>query len=157
MLLTNKPHALQLKMIFIMDTQSWLDALQKDGCRLTGARCAVVETMAHAQTSLTPLEVYDQARRDYHRLGLVTVYRTLEKLEELRLIQRVHQPGGCNAYISSANGHQHLLICQSCGKAVYFEGDDLIALFDKVGRQTDFEIKDHWLQLYGICSKCKTP
>jgi len=138
-----------------MDTQFWFDTLEKDSCRLTGARRAVVETIAHAHTSLTPLEVYDLARQIYRHLGLVTVYRTLEKLEELRLIQRVHQPGGCNAYISNANGHQHLLICESCGTSVYFEGDDLVALFDKVACQTGFEIKEHWLQLSGLCSKCK--
>jgi hypothetical protein len=65
--------------------------------------------------ALTPLEVYDMARKKYRALGLVTVYRTLEKLEELHLIQRVHQPMGCQAFISAGHGHQHLLLCQNCG------------------------------------------
>ncbi len=55
-------------------------------------------------------------------MGLVTVYRTVEKLEELGLVQRVHQPSGCQSFIAAAVGHQHLLICQSCGKVVFFDG-----------------------------------
>ncbi|MGA7605419.1 MAG: transcriptional repressor, partial [Anaerolineales bacterium] len=72
-----------------MTVINWLTQLQDNGYRLTGARRAVVEIVAASQRALTPVEVYDAARDQYPALGLVTVYRTLEKLEELGLIQRV--------------------------------------------------------------------
>ena len=81
--------------------------------------------MAKNHRALSPVDVYDLSRAIYPKLGLVTVYRTLEKLEGIGLIQRVHQVGGCNGYIAAPSGHQHLLICQSCGRAEYFSGDDL--------------------------------
>ena len=135
--------------------QDWLSQLRGQGYRVTDARLAVVETMADASHALTPLEVYDQARKKYSALGLVTVYRTLEKLEELQLVQRVHQREGCQAFIASYAGHQHLLLCQSCGQVIYFDGDDLNPLMASLARKTGFQIEEHWLQLFGLCKECK--
>jgi Fe2+ or Zn2+ uptake regulation protein len=133
----------------------WLEQLHFHGARLTGARRAVVEVMAESQRALTPVEVYDAARKRYPDLGLVSVYRTLERLEGLGLVQRVHHSKDCQAFLTAGQGHQHLALCSQCGRAILFEGDDLSSLFEKVTRQTGFEIQEHWLQLYGLCVDCK--
>ena len=139
-----------------MTAESWLTQLKDNGYRLTNARKAVVEIVAHASTALNPLEVFDQAKSACPSLGVVTVYRTLEKLEELNLIQRVHQPDSCNAYLPHADGHQHLIICKDCGKAEYFEGkEDMDAFFSKVAGEHGFTVNEHWLQLFGVCSECE--
>ncbi len=138
-----------------MNAARWLSQLQTNGYRLTEARHAVVETVAASEQALTPVEVYDLARQHHPALGLVTVYRTLEKLEELELVQRVHQPAGCQAFIAASKGHQHLLLCQSCGQAIYFDGDDLDPLIRKLSIRTGFRIQDHWLQFFGLCRKCR--
>ncbi len=135
-------------------TQNWLQSLQSSGYRLTGPRRAIVEIMANAHRALGPIDVYDTGRKEYPGLGLVTVYRTLEKLEELKLVQRVHQPGGCNMYLRTSQGHQHILLCSACGKAEYFSGDDLNMLINTIAGSSGFEIKEHWLQLYGLCASC---
>lgn len=143
--------------IFLPDVaiEGWLGHLQRHGYRLTAPRRAVVDIVARSQRLLSPAEVYRLARKRYPALGLVTVYRTLEKLEELGLIQRVHQPGGCHAFIAAAPGHQHLLICQGCGLAQYFSGDDLDTLMTSIGRNSGYTVSEHWLQLFGLCSACK--
>ena len=133
----------------------WLHRLRENGYRLTEARQAVINVIIESSYALTPFQVYEAARSQYPALGLVSVYRTLEKLETLNLIQRVHQEGGCNAYLPKAEGHQHLIICQKCGLANYFEGDNLEELFAKVGADHGFEVTDHWLQLFGNCSECE--
>lgn len=138
-----------------MSAEPWLNALQEHGYRLTESRRAVVETVAATSRALTPMEVFDSARAAHPELGLVTVYRALEKLEELRLIQRVHQPGGCQAFIAASQGHQHLLLCQTCGQVTFFEGDDLDPLFHAIAQKTGYAIQEHWLQLFGLCQDCK--
>jgi Fur family transcriptional regulator, ferric uptake regulator len=138
-----------------MSAEAWLEQLHDNGYRITAARRAVVETVERSTHALTPIEVYDLARVKYRALGLVSVYRTLEKLEELHLIQRVHQPMGCQAFISTGEGHQHLLLCHECGEAVFFEGDDLEALMNSISKKTGYQIQDHWLQLFGLCKNCK--
>jgi Fe2+ or Zn2+ uptake regulation protein len=138
-----------------MEEHPWLTQLNEQGYRLTGARRAVVETVEKSTRALTPVEVYDLARKKYRALGLVTVYRTLEKLEELHLIQRVHQPQGCQAFISAGHGHQHLLLCQNCGQVAFFDGDDLDALTKAIAKKSGYKINEHWLQLFGLCADCR--
>ena len=139
-----------------MTAKTWLTQLQENGYRLTEARRAVVETVAATDRALTPIEVFDMAREQNPALGLVTVYRTLEKLEELHLIQRVHQPEGCQAFIAASQAHQHLLLCQNCGQVKFFEGDDLDALIATISKKTGYQIRDHWLQLFGLCQGCQS-
>jgi Fe2+ or Zn2+ uptake regulation protein len=138
-------------------TEEWLDRLQANGYRLTGPRRAVVETIALSQHVLSPFDVFELARRRYPSLGLVTVYRTIEKLEELELVQRVHQPSGCQAFIAACAGHQHLLICQRCGRVKFFSGDSerMEPLIAEVGLASGFQIEEHWLQLFGQCESCR--
>lgn len=137
------------------NTDIWLDQLQENGYRITKARQAVIETIQKATRALTPTEVFDMARKKYSALGLVSVYRTLEKLEDLHLIQRVHQPQGCHAFISESSGHQHMLLCNSCGEVTFFEGDDLDALTKTISKKTGYQINEHWLQLFGLCPACQ--
>lgn len=137
-------------------SQQWMERLQQSGYRITGSRRAVVEVMAASPFILNPMEIFQQAARRYPGLGLVTVYRTLDKLEELGLVQRVHLEGGCHSYIAAGSGHQHLLICTSCNRAVYFSGDDFDPLMAEVGGGLGFTIQDHWLQLFGTCKNCQS-
>jgi Fe2+ or Zn2+ uptake regulation protein len=138
-----------------MTTDTWLTQLQDHGYRLTEARRAVMETVQQSKRALTPVEVFDGARKKYPALGLVSVYRTLEKLEELHLIQRVHQPQGCQAFIAESSRHEHLLLCENCGQVTFFEGDDLDALINAISRKTGYRIREHWLQLFGLCQACQ--
>jgi Fe2+ or Zn2+ uptake regulation protein len=137
------------------NSQVWWAALRDHGYRLTDARKAVVGVVAHSQCVLRPAEVYEIARQRYPRLGLVTVYRTIEKLEELGLIQRVHREQDCQAFVAASSGHQHLLLCTRCGKYEYFEGADMENLFTGVEQETGFVAQDHWMQIFGICPQCQ--
>lgn len=139
----------------LVDT--WLDRLHRDGCRITTPRRAIVSILATSSRALNAIELYDLGREDHPQLGLVTVYRTLEKLEELDLVQRVHQPGDCNMYLRAPQGHEHLLLCKSCGRLEYFSGDDLSELIAETSQRSGYLIQDHWLQLFGLCQDCKRP
>ncbi|HWQ46117.1 MAG TPA: Fur family transcriptional regulator [Longilinea sp.] len=137
-------------------TTTWFSALERSGYRLTKPRRIVTEIISTSHYSLTPSDLFLDARKKCPNLGLVTVYRTLEKLEMLGLVQRVHQPCGCHAYIAAAQGHEHLLLCTTCGKAEFFSGDQLQPLFDTVAQKCSFTIQDHWLQLFGTCKDCQS-
>ncbi len=139
----------------LASAEDWLRRLRREGYRLTAPRRAVVETIAASQHVLDPMRIYDLAKARYPRLGLVTVYRTVEKLEELGLIERVHRPQGCQAFIASVRGHQHLLICQNCGRVSYFGGGEIETLVASVESETGYEVQDHWFQLFGKCVVCQ--
>jgi len=133
----------------------WIKLLQNSGYRQTEARNTIVDVILETNRALEPLEIFEIGRKRQSGLGLVTVYRTLERLETLGLVQRVHQPGGCNMYLRAPDGHQHLLICTSCGKAEFFNGDDLTSLMETVATRSGYCITEHWFQLFGQCPDCR--
>ena len=137
--------------------QDWLTRLKANGYRLTTPRRVVVKTIASSDHVLNPFEVFELARNDYPGLGLVTVYRTLEKLEELNLIQRVHQPSGCQSFVVAHPGHAHILICDNCGRVDFFREDPqgTNILMEEVGGESGFKITNHWLQFFGVCKDCQ--
>ena len=141
--------------MLISRVDQWLETLQKKGYRLTGPRYVVAEILAQSVRALSPLEIFELARQKYPTLGLVSVYRTVEKLESLGLIQRVHQPDKCQAFIAAFSGHEHLLVCRSCGLVEFFKGDDLAPLVQRVEQESGYHVDEHWLQLFGLCERCQ--
>jgi len=133
----------------------WIAALQARGYRMSASLQVVVEVVATSPRVLSPIQAFDLARKKNTKIGLVTVYRTLEKLEEIGLIQRVHQPSGCQGFIAANAGHQHILICENCGLVEYFSGDRLDNLMHDVARESGYRISGHWLQLFGLCTQCQ--
>ncbi len=134
---------------------TWLTCLQSEGYRLTMPIRVIVEILCRSNCILGPLDLFDLGRKAYPQMGLVTVYRTLEKLEQLGLVQRVHQANNCHGYLRAAHGHEHILLCTRCGRVEYFAGDDLNGLFEKVAQKSKFKIEEHWLQLHGLCENCQ--
>lgn len=141
--------------MLIAHGQRVLGQLRASGYRATGPRQAVIDIVTSARRALSPTEIHAQARKRYPSLGLVTVYRTLEKLEALGLVQRVHHPHGCQSFLPASHGHEHLLLCQKCGSAETFSGDNLDPLIHKIAERTGYRIDQHWLQLFGLCAKCQ--
>jgi len=136
-------------------TNDWLTKFKKSGYRLTGPRYFVVEILAQSDKALTAQEIFSLAQPAYPSLGLVSVYRTLEKLELLGMIQRVHRRNNCHAFIAAPGGHEHLLVCGECGRVSFFQGDDLKTLVDGVEQVSGYRVQEHWLQLIGICASCQ--
>lgn len=133
----------------------WIEILEQNGCRITSPRRTIIEILLDSPRALEPVEIFDLGRKVNPGIGLVTVYRTLEILEKLGLIQRIHQEDGCHMVVPAVTGHQHYLVCTNCGKTAYFQGDDLGLLFSRVETNTGYKISDHWLQLFGTCPDCR--
>lgn len=134
---------------------SWQQILSHNHYRLTAPRMAVLDVIASSTLTMNPMEVYLEARRICPGLGLVTVYRTIEKLEELGLVQRVHLPDGCHSFIAASVGRQHLIICARCNRTEFFSGDDLIPNLDQIQETRGFIIQDYRVQLSGLCESCQ--
>lgn len=133
----------------------WLTLLAESGYRVTVKNRAIIEIILDSRQALDPITLFDMARQEIPGIGLVTVYRTLQKLEELGLVERLHHPNGCHMVLRATRGHEHLLLCSKCGQVEYFSGDNLDHLFEKIARQSGFSINSHWLQLFGVCPACQ--
>jgi Fe2+ or Zn2+ uptake regulation protein len=129
--------------------------LSQQGYKLTRQRKAVVEVVTQAHTRLSAADVFTQAQRACPDLGLTTVYRTLEILEQMGVIRRVHLEDGCEGFAPATAEHGHHLICSRCQETIEFEECNLASLLKRVAEQTGFTIEQHWLELVGLCPKCQ--
>ncbi len=136
-------------------SQKWENLLSQAGYRITQPRRAILDIIAESSRPLTPVEIYDKARMQYAGIGLVTVYRTIEKLEELHLVDHVHHLGECQTVFRSSERHQHLLVCTNCGCSRYFDGLEVEDQFNQIGQKLGYRVTGHWLQLAGLCEECQ--
>ena len=105
---------------------------------------------------LSPQIIHQQALQTDKNISLVSVYRTLDLLNELNLVCRVHGQDDCQGYVLSSPGHHHQLVCRKCRKAVEFTGtSELEPFIEAIQKQTGFQIDSHLLQLFGLCPECQ--
>jgi Fe2+ or Zn2+ uptake regulation protein len=136
-------------------TELMCEGIARRGYKLTRPRQAVLRVVAESEATLTPAEIHRRAQAIYPRTGLVTVYRTLELLVEAGTVRRVHQPDGCHSYALASEGHAHHLICENCQSVVEFAECDLKDLLASVQRRTGYQVRSHWLELFGLCPQCR--
>ena len=128
--------------------------LKEAGYRLTKPRLAVLQVLQETDESLSPEEIHQRGQEIYHPLGLVTVYRTLEILDDLGLVRRVHSDQNCHSY-ACAVAERHYLVCRVCHRVVEFPCEGLDTLIQHVQERTGYEIDEHLLQLTGLCPECQ--
>jgi len=129
--------------------------LQEAGYRLTQPRLAVLQTLAAAEGVLEAADILTLGRQRYTRLGKVSVYRALDLLVELDLARKVHRPDGCHGYALVNEVGGHYLICQDCGRVSEFPCEGLDELIDSVAQRFGYAVRDHLLQLEGVCPECR--
>lgn len=137
------------------------EMLREKGLKVTNQRLLVLDIMDQRPGQhLTAEEIYDLVRVSNPDIGLATIYRTVQVLVELQVIDKISFDDGVARYelggqeLASKHRHHHA-ICKKCGKVYSFE-DDLLdtlekALLDNIG----FTVVDHEVKLYGYCKECR--
>lgn len=133
-----------------------LEQLRSGGRRVTAQRRAVLQALARLGCAQDVDAIHTRARRIHPRLGLVTVYRTLEALVAEGVAQRVVLGDGRARYeLGQEHGHHHHLVCLSCGSVQRL--DECHVQAKRAGRRRGFTVTSHRLELLGYCAKCGVP
>jgi len=123
--------------------------------RNTRQREAIRRVIEEAGRPLGPHEIHVEAQRQVPRLGIATVYRTINALIEDQVIVPVPIPGGPPRYEArvAAETHHHHFLCQHCGRLFDISGcpGELTSLIPP-----GFELSGHDLLLRGTCAACVT-
>lgn len=144
-----------------MEQESFKEMLRKKGLKVTNQRLLVLETIAaRPGQHLTTEEIYELARNKYPEIGLATIYRTVQVLVDLHVIDKVSFDDGFARYelgegSSQSRHHHHHAICIRCGAVISFEDDLLEQLEQAVLKTSGFQVTDHEVKLYGYCSACR--
>ena len=143
-----------------MAASSWaettLTVLRSKGHRDGGARRAVVELLGRQDCCLTAQQIFDQLRAEGRRVGIASVYRTLEQLTRDGFVQRIDIGAGTSRFepIHSGGEHHHHLVCDDCGKVEAFADDELERALHKVEGRTGYSVAGHDVVLRGACGDC---
>ena len=144
-----------------MNEERVKDLLREKGLKVTSQRLMVLNILsAHGDEHLTVEEIYDLAKEESPEIGLATIYRTVQVLLELHVIEKVTFDDGFARYElngeETGSGHRHHhAICTQCGKVYSLETDLLDTLEKQVFESLGFEVTDHEVKLYGLCSACR--
>lgn len=128
-----------------------LRGLEQAGYRSGAARREVVDLLAGEHCALTALEI----DRRLDSVGRASVYRTLEQLERLHLVQRVEIGGDAAGYERlDTEQHHHHIVCERCGRLSPFANQALEEAIESVSEETEFEVAAHDVVLRGACPTC---
>jgi Fur family transcriptional regulator, ferric uptake regulator len=131
--------------------------LREAGHRASAPRSAVLELIGSQDCVLTAREIADELRGGGREVGVATVYRTLELLEEMHLVQRLDVGGGSARYepaLPDGEHHHHHLVCDSCGKVTPFSDEKLERAIHDLGKRVDYRVGAHDVVMRGICPAC---
>lgn len=134
-----------------------LDRLHERDYKVTPQRQVVIETfLEKTGAHLSAEDVYQTVKEKHPEIGLATVYRTLELLAELRILEKMNFGDGRIRYefADEAHHHHHHLICLQCGRVEEFWEDLLDALEQSIAQKRGFQVRDHQLKFFGVCQEC---
>lgn len=143
-----------------MQRRQLLNELLSKGIRLTSQRRAIISAIQEANSHLDAVSLLDRARKREPSINRATVYRTLELLKKLRLIDELdlmHLEGEKHYYEVKTEGDHIHLACFECGAIQ----ESTSPLFDHLKEETlrsmGFEIRVARLGLGGFCKTCSSP
>jgi len=138
-------------------TETALARLREASGRSGGARTLVVELLGEQDCCLSAHEIHDRVRARGTRVGIASVYRALEGMDELGLVQRIDLGDGVARFEPAHAGgdHHHHLVCDDCGKVEPFEDPKLETAIERVADGRGYVVAAHEVVLRGACEDCR--
>ncbi len=129
-------------------------ALAGSGHRLTEPRRAVAGLVARRAGPFTAADLVADARARDLGLGRATIFRSLDLLAELHLVERLDLPSGAHAYVACEPEHHHHVVCTRCGRTAEVEDCGMTSVAREVARRSGYRVEEHRLELFGVCPAC---
>ncbi len=124
--------------------------------RQSHPRLLVYTELSEAKSPLSPQELYRGLLRKERKVGLTSIYRSLDLFESLGVIFKIRNGSSVKYKLCELEDHHHHIICKSCGNVVELNFCDISGWSKKVSESTGYQVIDHQLNFYGLCKDCKT-
>lgn len=125
-----------------------------EGLRPTPQRRAVVSCLDRFDDFRSAQEIHALLQQGGERVGLATVYRTLQALADGGEVDLLRSEDGEARYRRCSASHHHHLVCRTCGRTVEVDGPAVERWADAVAREHGFNDVSHTLELFGTCRQC---
>ena len=131
---------------------SIMQRLAENGYRLTSTRAAIANAIAARPAQFTARELVDEL--EPHGIGRATVFRALDLLVQIGLLERLHGEVSCHSYTYCAPEHHHHLVCTGCGSVTSVVAGTVEREIRNLARQANFRPQTHHVEIYGQCQSC---
>lgn len=140
----------------MVEAAAIVGAFEEAGYRLTAPRRALAGLIAARASHFTAEELLGESRR--RRLGVTraTIFRSLDVLADLGVVERLDLPTGDHAFVACEPAHHHHVVCSSCGRSTEVADHGIEQIAAGIGRETGYRIDSHRLELFGLCPACRT-
>jgi Fe2+ or Zn2+ uptake regulation protein len=120
--------------------------------RLTKQRAAVLRALGDGK-HLSAETILERVRAEMPAVSLGTIYRTLDILREIGLVQIFSFAGSAARYEAALEKHHHVL-CSSCKELINVRADGLTELAHEIAKREGYADIDFSLTIVGRCSDC---
>ena len=117
-------------------------------------RSAVQAELTRTTAFRSAQEIHASLRESGHRIGLTTVYRSLQSLADAAEVDVLRTDDGEATYRACSAGHHHHLVCRQCSRTVEVEGRAVETWADRVAREHGFVDVAHTVEVFGTCATC---
>ena len=141
-------------------TEGWAAHAQRvlaqSGHHSGQARRALVDLLDSQSCALSAIEIEDELREGERPVARASIYRILDELERLQLVQRVQVGQEMTRYepVRSGEGHHHHLVCDSCGAVTPFTDQGLEDAIRRLSGRLPLRVAEHEIVLRGACEAC---
>ena len=132
------------------------DTLHQHGRRLTASRRVLWDIIRAQAGHLDADELHRLAQLRDPRISLSTVYRTLNMLNELGLVDQLHLGEDHHHYEVKPDTEHYHLICSSCGQVIELTGSISETPIAAAAREHDFWITGIQIDIVGVCASCRS-
>ena len=122
---------------------------------LSHPRLLIYQELSNASTPLSPLEIYQNLLKKKKKIGLTSIYRSLELFESLGFVFKIINGSNVKYKLCELENHHHHIVCKACGNVVELNFCNISDWSKKVSESTGFQVVDHQLNFYGFCKACK--
>ena len=131
-------------------------ALAGAGYRRGGVRRSILELLDEQVCALSAGEIGDALATRGREVSRASVYRVMEELEEVGMIQRVEVGQGIVRYepVRSGVGHHHHLVCERCGRLEPFTDAGLERAIQRLSLRLPLQVSEHEIVIRGACPSC---
>ncbi len=133
------------------------EILASGGYRVSAPRAAVVTALDELGCSVTAQEISDRLRERGEGVGVASIYRALQLLDDMRLVRRVDVGEAVARYepVHPDGEHHHHLVCDSCGQTKAFEDPELERAIERLAGRVEYSVGAHDVTLRGKCPDCR--
>jgi Fur family ferric uptake transcriptional regulator len=128
--------------------------MKTEQVKKTKQRKAVADLLLSITKFSSAQEVHSLLAKRGEKVGLATVYRTLQALSETGAVDILRNETGEALYRACGSEHHHHLVCTKCSKTSEISAPAIEAWTEKIAIDNNYQIQGHTIEIFGICRNC---